>query len=69
MRGGRKTPAADRREGRNMPIAEQILTRSYTRGLERPLLELTIGDPLQRTANRYPDRLAVASRHQEKRLT
>ena len=44
-------------------------TQSYARGPARPLLELTIGDLLQRTADRFPDRLAVASRHQEKRLT
>jgi fatty-acyl-CoA synthase len=52
-----------------MPIAEQISTRSYAQGPARPLLELTIGDLLHRTAARYPDRLAVASRHQQKRLT
>ena len=44
-------------------------TQSYARGPARPLLELTIGDLLHRTADRFPDRLAVASRHQEKRLT
>jgi fatty-acyl-CoA synthase len=32
-------------------------------------LELTIGDLLERTADRFPDRLAVASCHQKKRLT
>jgi len=52
-----------------MPLEEQISTQSYARGPARPLLELTIGDLLKRTADRYPDRLAVASRHQEKRLT
>jgi fatty-acyl-CoA synthase len=52
-----------------MNIEQQILTQSYARGPARPLLELTIGDLLQRTADRFPDRLAVASRHQEKRLT
>ena len=36
---------------------------------DRPLLELTIGALLERTASRYPDRLAVASRHQSKRMT
>ena len=50
-------------------IAEQISTRSYARGPARPLLELTIGDLLHRTAARFPDRLAVASRHQDRRLT
>jgi fatty-acyl-CoA synthase len=53
----------------SMNIDEQISTESYARGPARPLLELTIGDLLQRTADRFPDRLAVASRHQEKRLT
>jgi len=52
-----------------MPIAEQTLTQSYARGPARPLLEMTIGDLLHRTADRYPERLAVASRHQERRLT
>jgi fatty-acyl-CoA synthase len=51
------------------PVADQIGNRSYARGPNRPLLELTIGDLLHRTASRFPDRLAVASRHQEKRLT
>jgi len=50
-------------------IDEQIRTQSFARGPARPLLELTIGDLLKRTAERFPDRLAVASRHQEKRLT
>jgi fatty-acyl-CoA synthase len=44
-------------------------TLSYTRGPDRPLLELTIGGLLERTAHRYPDRLAVSSRHQSKRMT
>jgi len=52
-----------------MNIDEQILTQSYRRGPARPLLELTIGDLLQRTADRYPDRPAVVSCHQERRLT
>ena len=60
--------------GRTMPavttnLEERISTKSYARGPARPLLELTIGDLLKRTADRFPDRLAVASRHQEKRLT
>jgi fatty-acyl-CoA synthase len=42
---------------------------SYSRGPSRPLLNLTIGDLLHRTADRFPDRLAVASCHQSKRLT
>jgi len=42
---------------------------SYTRGPSHPLLDLTIGDLLHRTADRFGDRLAVASCHQSKRLT
>ncbi len=52
-----------------MPVEEPKSNQSYARGPERPLLEMTIGDLLKRTADRFPDRLAVASRHQEKRLT
>ena len=52
-----------------MPVEEEIRTLSYRRGPDRPLLELTLGALLERTASRFPDRLAVASRHQEKRLT
>ena len=50
-------------------IDEQILTQSYARGPARPLLESTIGDLLYRTADRNPDRPAVISRHQDRRLT
>jgi fatty-acyl-CoA synthase len=49
--------------------AQQTCTQSYARGPASPLLELTIGDLLDRTASRFPDRLAVAARHQQKRLT
>jgi len=52
-----------------MPVDETVSTLSYTRGADRPLLELTVGSLLQRTADRFPDRLAVASRHQSKRMT
>jgi len=52
-----------------MPVEEQICTQSYARGPARPLLEFTIGDLLRRTADRFPDRLAVASRHQDQRYT
>ena len=52
-----------------MPVEEDLSTLSYARGADRALLELTIGGLLDRTANRYPDRLAVASCHQQKRLT
>ena len=52
-----------------MPVDEDLCALSYTRGPGNPLSELTIGDLLHRTASRYPDRLAVASCHQQKRLT
>ena len=52
-----------------MPVEENLCTTSHARGPSRPLLELTIGDLLHRTADRYPDRLAVASCHQQKRFT
>jgi fatty-acyl-CoA synthase len=52
-----------------MPVEEDLYTMSYTRGPSRPLLDLTIGALLHRTADRFGDRLAVASCHQEKRLT
>ena len=50
-------------------IEEKILTQSYARGPARPLLELTIGDLLQRNVDRWPERPAVVSRHQDRRLT
>jgi fatty-acyl-CoA synthase len=52
-----------------MPVEENLCTVSYARGPSRPLLELTIGALLDRTADRFGDRLAVASCHQSKRLT
>ena len=52
-----------------MPIEENLSVLSQSQGPNRPLLELTIGGLLERTASRYPDRLAVASCHQQKRLT
>jgi fatty-acyl-CoA synthase len=52
-----------------MPSNEQIRTQSYARGSDNPLLALTIGDLLHRTAERFPDRLAVAACHQGQRLT
>jgi fatty-acyl-CoA synthase len=52
-----------------MPTEENLCALSHTRGPSRPLLDLTIGELLDRTAGRYPDRLAVASCHQGKRLT
>ena len=52
-----------------MQVESPTSTLSHTRGPDRPLLELTIGDLLYRTADRFPDRLAVASRHQACRMT
>lgn len=52
-----------------MPFDEDLSTLSYARGEDRPLLTLTIGELLQRTTDQFPDRLAVASRHQSKRMT
>ena len=52
-----------------MPIDGDAVTLSYARGEDRPLLNLTIGELLERTTNRFPDRLAVASWHQSQRLT
>ncbi|MGD0831803.1 MAG: AMP-binding protein [Terracidiphilus sp.] len=52
-----------------MPVQEDLCILSSTRGPSRPLLDLTIGSLLERTASRFPDRLAVASCHQGKRLT
>ncbi|MGA8109632.1 MAG: AMP-binding protein [Acidobacteriaceae bacterium] len=45
------------------------LTWSHTRGPDRPLLNLTIGDLLHQTADRFPDRDAVVSCHQSRRLS
>jgi len=42
---------------------------SYSKGPDLPLLELTIGQQLVRTAQRWPDRDAVIARHQQRRLT
>jgi len=55
-------------ESATLTVAE-CLTRSQTRGPDRPLLNLTVGDLLHRTASRYPDRDAVVSCHQSRRLT
>jgi fatty-acyl-CoA synthase len=51
-----------------MPVEQQLSAVSYAQGPNRPLLELTVGDLLRRTADRYPERLAVVSRHQGKRM-
>jgi fatty-acyl-CoA synthase len=52
-----------------MPVEEDLSALSYSRGSSHALLDLTIGGLLERTASRYPDRLAVASCHQSKRLS
>lgn len=52
-----------------MSVEEDLAVLSYSRGEDVPLLNLTIGALLDRTANRFPDRLAVASRHQSRRMT
>jgi fatty-acyl-CoA synthase len=52
-----------------MAVEDEITAFSESWGPERPLLELTIGDLLKRTAERYPERPAVVSRHQGARMT
>jgi len=52
-----------------MPVDEDFERLSYSRGENLPLLNLTIGALLDRTATSFPDRLAVASRHQLRRMT
>jgi fatty-acyl-CoA synthase len=52
-----------------MPVQEDTEILSYSRGENVPLLNLTIGNLLDRTTARFPDRLAVASRHQARRMT
>ena len=52
-----------------MPVDEDFERLSYSRGENLPLLNLTIGALLGRTATSFPDRLAVASRHQSRRMT
>ena len=42
---------------------------SYARGPDRPLLEQTIDQVVRDTAERFPDREAAISRHQNRRLT
>ena len=42
---------------------------SYARGPEQPLLDTTIDQAVRNTAERFPDREAVVSRHQNRRLT
>jgi fatty-acyl-CoA synthase len=52
-----------------MPAQDAIATVSHTRGPARPLLEMAIGELLQRTAERCPERDAVVACHQQRRLT
>jgi len=42
---------------------------SYSQGPTIPLLDRTIGEQLEYVAERWSDRLAVVSRHQQYRLT
>jgi len=49
----------------NYAREEEIRTLSYRRGPDRPLLELTLGALLERTASRLSRSLAVASRHRK----
>ncbi len=42
---------------------------SYSKGPDLPLLDLTIGQQLVTTADRWPNQDAVVSRHQQQRLT
>src|SRR5690348_13660994 len=42
---------------------------SYAKGPETPLVEWTLAEALQRTAERYPDGEALVSRHQNLRYT
>jgi fatty-acyl-CoA synthase len=52
-----------------MLVDEDPAALSYSRGEDVPLLNLTIGALLDCTASRFPERLAVASRHQSQRMT
>jgi fatty-acyl-CoA synthase len=52
-----------------MPVDELSVGLSHARGPDRPLLDLAIGDLLDRTASRFPDRDAVVACHQQRRFT
>jgi fatty-acyl-CoA synthase len=52
-----------------MPSENDLSKLSYARGPARPLLEVTIGDLLYQTAERFGDREAAVSCHQGRRLT
>jgi fatty-acyl-CoA synthase len=45
------------------------MTRSYRRGPDVPLIEKTIHEVVRDTASQFPDREAIVSRHQNRRLT
>ncbi|MCX6598203.1 MAG: AMP-binding protein [Acidobacteria bacterium] len=45
------------------------LPLSYSAGPTEPLLDLTIGEALRQTAQRWPDRVGIVVRHQNVRLT
>lgn len=49
--------------------ANAPLTQSYDKGPTSPLIELTIGDFFDQTVERYPDKEALVSAHQNVRLT
>jgi fatty-acyl-CoA synthase len=49
--------------------SEDFSLLSYSKGPDYPLLEITIGEQLRRTADRVGDSLAVVSCHQSRRLT
>ena len=42
---------------------------SYSKGPDAPLLQMTIAEAFGETAQRFPDNLALVSRHQNTRLT
>src|ERR1700758_3752970 len=42
---------------------------AYARGLDGTILHKTVGDAFLETAARFPDRLAISSRHQKLRIT
>ena len=49
--------------------ANAPLTQSYDKGPEVPLIEATIGDFFDAIVHKYPDRMALVSRHQDIRWT
>lgn len=49
--------------------ANAPLTQSYDKGPEVPLIEATIGDFFDAIVHKYPERMALVSRHQDIRWT